>query len=117
LKLAVYDPALSFSDALNHNVARLQDVDADSVSSLGLGFKQWKFFGSITAYDYDFSITTIPAQNMSCDLSTGDEGICFATFYLRFPSFLRTNIVQQRSLAWTVSKIARHEILTIIVLT
>ncbi|KAI0180735.1 hypothetical protein GGR52DRAFT_566993 [Hypoxylon sp. FL1284] len=62
LWVAVYDPTLTLTDALENDYTRLTMVDADGMVAISLGLNYRQARGKSPAYDYDLTLSTIPRR-------------------------------------------------------
>ncbi|KAI0901157.1 hypothetical protein F4806DRAFT_183142 [Annulohypoxylon nitens] len=103
LSIAVYDPTLSLRQALENDYTRPILVNANGMVAVNLGLNYRQTRGKAPAYDYDVSLSTIPAVDMLCDRgsdTTPSTGPCFLSLWLQFPTFERQVSTQGYAMEW-----------------
>ncbi|KAI1214344.1 uncharacterized protein F4807DRAFT_455984 [Annulohypoxylon truncatum] len=103
LWLAVYDPTLSLSEALENDYTRPILVNANGMVEVNLGLNYRQVRGRAPAYDYDISLSTIPALDMLCNIGSDSEPAtepCFLSLWLQFPTFERQVSTQGYAMSW-----------------
>lgn len=101
LWLAVWDANLSLQESLEYGYTRLKPFNALGESSISLGLRYREEPKKTSAYDYEFTPSTIPETKMTCDTSS-DENYdpCHATINLQYPSFQRDVITIEAKMRW-----------------
>lgn len=102
----MYDPTLSLRQALENDYTRPILVNANGMVAVNLGLNYRQARGKAPAYDYDVSLSTIPAVDMLCDVgsdTTPSTGPCFLSLWLQFPTFERQVSTQGYAMEWPVS--------------
>ncbi|KAF3012199.1 hypothetical protein E8E14_008432 [Neopestalotiopsis sp. 37M] len=90
LWLAIWDSGLSLQESLEYGYTRLQLIDALGASSISLGLRYREEPKKTSAYDYELTLSTVPATNMTCDTSSDEYyGPCHITIILQYPTFQR----------------------------
>ena len=80
-------------------------VNANGMTAVNLGLNYRQAFGWAPAYDYDLSISTIPATKLVCDLGPTTPlatGPCHISLFLQIPSFTRQTSLLTNAMGWTV---------------
>ncbi|KAI1135791.1 hypothetical protein F5Y05DRAFT_421172 [Hypoxylon sp. FL0543] len=104
LWVAVYDPTLTFEQALENDYTRLILVNANGMIAVNLGLNYRQVRGKRPAYDYDLSLSTVPALDMRCDIGSDTRaptGPCFISLWLQFPTFERQVSTQSYATSWS----------------
>ena len=107
LSLAIFDPALSLSDALESNYTRMIDINALGSTSINLDLFYRINLDATAAYDYKLTISSTPSLNLVCNTGsngTNYSGPCATRILLRISSFHRTILEEKKGISW--SKIA-----------
>ncbi|KAI1456514.1 hypothetical protein F4805DRAFT_468035 [Annulohypoxylon moriforme] len=103
LSIAVYDPTLSLSEALENDYTRPILVNANGMVAVNLGLNYRQVRGRTPAYDYDVSLSTIPALDMLCNVGSDSKPAtepCFLSLWLQFPTFERQVSTQGYAMSW-----------------
>lgn len=104
----MFDASLTIDEALKSGLTRLHLVNANGMTFINLGLNHREKEGRSRAYDYQFSISTTPSMDLSCDTSNGVENIqgnCWMSLYMQFPTFDRRVFRLGWELEWYVSSI------------
>ena len=83
--LTICDPRLNLTYALNKSYNRVIDMNADGMTSINMALKYRKFLGGDEVYDYDLSMSSIPAQSLVCDTGSNDTyyyGPCAISLFI-----------------------------------
>lgn len=105
LWIAIYDPTLNLQEALENGYTRMILVNANGMTAINLGLNYRQVFNASPAYDYDLSISTIPAMTLVCDLGSTTQpasGPCHISLFLQIPSFTRQMSLMSYAMSWTV---------------
>jgi hypothetical protein len=105
LWLAIYDPTLTLQGALDNGYTRMILVNANGMTAINLGLNYRQVFGTTPAYDYDLSISTIPATDIVCNLGSTAPmatGPCCVSLFLQIPTFTRQVSLMSYEMSWTV---------------
>lgn len=108
LYLALWDPRLELSQALELGVAHLQIINANALTEVNLNpqLRQTKAGSNLFVFDYGQSgISSVPAEGLQCDTSEGNsfEDFCQTSIFLQFQVF-EVNVLRFRNvMEWTVS--------------
>lgn len=102
LSIAIYDPSLNLVDALNKSYTRLIDINALGTTSINLGITSRQALNEDPVYDYNLQISSVPARNLVCNVMDNTSYPCVSIIRLSFPTFIRTNIKEQRVMGWQV---------------
>ncbi|PKS08635.1 hypothetical protein jhhlp_005022 [Lomentospora prolificans] len=101
LWIAIYDPTLTLTQALEDNYTRIILVNANGMTAINLGLNYRQTIGKAPAYDYGLVISTIPATDLPCDTSFGDATQkCFLSFFIQFPTFDRQVSIPEKAMSW-----------------
>lgn len=87
LYVAIHDPTLLLQQALEANYTRLVLVNANGMTSINLGLSSREVLGQAPAYDYQLSISTIPAMDLPCGVGKPGSWPCFIDIIFQFPTF------------------------------
>ncbi|KIM95647.1 hypothetical protein OIDMADRAFT_133314 [Oidiodendron maius Zn] len=104
LWVAIYDPTLTLQEALENGYTRMVLINANGMTAINLGLNYRQAFGSAPAYDYELSISTIPATSIVCDLGSTTQaatGPCHISLFLQIPSFTRQTSLLSYEMGWT----------------
>lgn len=110
LWVAMFDPTLDITEALERGYTRMQLVDANALVAINLGLQLRESAGQTPAFDYELSISTIPSVSKVEDDDTG-----WLSLFLQFPSFTRQVSNQHKAWSWSVcilSQVLRRRWLT-----
>ncbi|KFZ07272.1 hypothetical protein V501_06615 [Pseudogymnoascus sp. VKM F-4519 (FW-2642)] len=92
LWIAIYDPTLDLTSALQNGYTRMVLINANGLTAINLGLNRRQAPNTSPAYDYKLSVSTIPAAGVNCAAtSTGSTAPCHISLFLQFPSFDRQN--------------------------
>ncbi|KAK3904055.1 hypothetical protein C8A05DRAFT_32193 [Staphylotrichum tortipilum] len=95
--LAVFDPTLTLTQALEAGYTRLRLVNGNGVTAVTLGLVMRQAAADATpAYDYDVDLSGDPAR----DVPDGGE-VGWITVHVEFPSFERRVDVVRRAMEWS----------------
>ncbi|KAK3324391.1 hypothetical protein B0T19DRAFT_229532 [Cercophora scortea] len=102
LWLAIYDPTLTLDQALDAGYTRMVLINANGIVAINLGLSQREALNRKPAYDYQLSVSTIPASDLLCDVASSvhQSGPCFLSLFLTFPTFDRQVSRQSFELSW-----------------
>ncbi|KAM0800056.1 hypothetical protein BDR22DRAFT_259890 [Usnea florida] len=106
LYMAVYDPNLSLTDALQRGYSRLVLIGANGDSSINLGLQYRQEMGYNPAYDYTLGISTVPNLNLVCNTASNESYPCHITLFLQMPTFDRTIMLEKPAMGWLVGDVA-----------
>ncbi|RKU49366.1 hypothetical protein DL546_001492 [Coniochaeta pulveracea] len=96
LWVAMFDPTLDITEALERGYTRMQLVDANALVAINLGLQLRESAGQTPAFDYELSISTIPSVSKVEDDDTG-----WLSLFLQFPSFTRQVSNQHKAWSWS----------------
>ncbi|KAF2238988.1 hypothetical protein EV356DRAFT_528871 [Viridothelium virens] len=99
--MLIYDPRFSLYDAYKNNYGVTILVNANSVLDVSLNLNYLEGVGKIAHYEYDATISSIPNEDLICDVSKGSSDHCYTTILIRIASFDRTIIVWTSASKWT----------------
>ncbi|XXG96343.1 hypothetical protein Hte_002625 [Hypoxylon texense] len=105
LWIAVYDPTLTLTEALENDYTRLTLVNANGMVAINLGLNYRQMRGKPPAYDYDLSFSTVPSMDRLCDRGSDTDPAtepCFISLWLQFPTFERQVSTQSYAMSWAV---------------
>jgi hypothetical protein len=100
LWIAIYDPTLNFTDALANGYTRMVLINANGMTAINLGLNRRQAPNTSPAYDYQLSVSTIPAASVDC--AAGSTTRCHISLFLQFPSFDRQNSRLGVAMEWEV---------------
>ncbi|KAI2465618.1 hypothetical protein F4781DRAFT_424665 [Annulohypoxylon bovei var. microspora] len=103
LSVAIYDPTLNLTEALENDYTRPILINANGMVAVNLGLNYRQARGRAPAYDYDISLSTIPSLEMQCDVGSDTEqatGPCFLSLWIQFPTFERQVSTQGYAMSW-----------------
>ncbi|KAB5578653.1 hypothetical protein GE09DRAFT_1184188 [Coniochaeta sp. 2T2.1] len=119
LGLALWDPRLELSQALELGVAHMQNINANALTEVNLDPQLRQTAAGSDAFVFDHArpgISSVPAQGLQCDTS-GDGSsfvdFCQTSIFLQFQAF-EVNVVGFRNVmvwtivAWILSGLALH---------
>ncbi|OBT77156.1 hypothetical protein VF21_05058 [Pseudogymnoascus sp. 05NY08] len=92
LWIAIYDPTLNLTSALENGYTRMVLINANGMTAINLGINRRQAPNTSPAYDYQLFVSIIPAVSVDCGVtSTGNTAPCHISLFLQFPSFDRQN--------------------------
>ncbi|KAI1101405.1 hypothetical protein F4804DRAFT_344013 [Jackrogersella minutella] len=106
LSVAVYDPTLTLTEALENDYTRPILVNANGMVVINLGLNYRQVRDRDPAYDYDISLSTVPALDLLCDKGSDTQPAtkpCFLSLWLQFPTFERQVSTQGYAISWALS--------------
>ncbi|KAI1760625.1 hypothetical protein GGR53DRAFT_525937 [Hypoxylon sp. FL1150] len=101
--LAVYDPTLTFAEALENDYTRLTLVNANGEVTVNMVLNYRQVRGKRPAYDYNLVVSTVPAMDRHCDIGSETDPAymqCFISLWLQFPTFERQVSTQSYAISW-----------------
>jgi len=113
LYIAIHDPALTFQQALEQNFTRMTLIAASGQTAINLGLRYRQATDYSEAYDYEMTISSVPAQSVACEWDGSDvhpTTACFATLRLQYPTFDKRTIKRTHSMQWPVSACMRANV-------
>ncbi|KAL9605738.1 MAG: hypothetical protein Q9179_001085 [Wetmoreana sp. 5 TL-2023] len=103
LWLAIYDPQLNLTDALEKGYTRMVLIAANGDNAINLGLTYRQAPNYPPAYDYDVSLSSNQNLDIVCDTSPGKYiQPCFVTLFIQIPTFDRRVIMQRPVMRWGV---------------
>lgn len=100
LWIAIYDPTLNLTSALENGYTRMVLINANGMTAINLGLNRRQAPNTSPAYDYQLSVSTIPAASVDC--AAGSTTHCHISLFLQFPSFDRQNSRLGVAMEWEV---------------
>ncbi|OBT89657.1 hypothetical protein VE02_01793 [Pseudogymnoascus sp. 03VT05] len=77
LWIAIYDPTLNLTSALENGYTRMVLINANGMTAINLGLNRRQAPYTSPAYDHQLSVSTIPAVGVDCGVtSTGNTARC-----------------------------------------
>ncbi|KAK2592455.1 hypothetical protein QQS21_009834 [Conoideocrella luteorostrata] len=103
LWIAVHDPQLTITQALEAGYTRMQLFNANSETAVNVGLLRRESVNGQTVYDYQLSISSVSASDLPCDVSAqgGATAACFASLIVQFPTFDRATLKTDYVIKWT----------------
>ncbi|KAF2138606.1 uncharacterized protein K452DRAFT_89052 [Aplosporella prunicola CBS 121167] len=102
--VAIYDRKFTLKQALEKGYTRMILINANGMTAINLGLEYRQALNEEPAYDYSLSISTIPAQDLVCDVSSRKQtasGPCHTSLFLQIPTFDRRISLQSYAMKWT----------------
>ncbi|ORY69077.1 uncharacterized protein BCR38DRAFT_508557 [Pseudomassariella vexata] len=100
--LAIYDTTLTLEEALEGGYSRLNLINAYAMTSVNLVLNYRQAPGKAPAYDYyEFTISSVPANDLTCDASGNFYGDCHISLILQFSTFERQISRLRYEMSWT----------------
>ncbi|KAK4222528.1 hypothetical protein QBC38DRAFT_80874 [Podospora fimiseda] len=102
LWVAIYDPRLPLEEALYANYSQMRLINANGLIHINIRLNSREVPGRSAAYDYDLSLSSIPAMDIQCDVSApgGARSPCILSLYLQYPNFERLSAKQEIAMSW-----------------
>ncbi|KAK4450333.1 hypothetical protein QBC34DRAFT_461816, partial [Podospora aff. communis PSN243] len=106
LWIALHDPSLNFSEAMESGYTRMHLLNANGMTAISLTLHYRQVVGKPPAYDYGVSFSTVPIPSaVACDLALNRSAEpCMLSLFLQYPTFDRQ--VSRQSVALTVGGLA-----------
>lgn len=103
LLMAVYDPVLSMQEAFEAGFTRMQVVNANGIVAINIGLQIRDIPGYPMSYDYELSISSLPATTIVCNSDSVLSYPCFISLFIQIPTFERITVARKQEMSWSVS--------------